>query len=91
MLTALTITTVLFSSVFEMVHALLARACRKQMYDNNVRYTMMFRCLVLASEITLFIDKYRRSFLLFPRGSRMQDVVYLTLIFAVFLEKGLGR
>lgn len=91
MLTALTITTVLFSSVFEMVHALLARACRKQMYDNNVRYTMMFRCLVLASNITLFIDKYRRSFLLFPPGSRMQDVVYLTLIFAVFLEKGLGR
>ena len=39
-LTALTITTVLFSSVFEMVHAradkhaLLARACRKQMYRN---------------------------------------------------------
>lgn len=91
MLTALTITTVLFSSVFEMVHALLARACRKQMYDNNVRYTMMFRCLVLASKITLFIDKYRRSFLLFPPGSRMQDVVYLTLIFAVFLEKSLGR
>lgn len=91
MLTALTITTVLFSSVFEMVHALLARACRKQMYDNNVRYTMMFRCLVLASNITLFIDKYRRSFLLFPPGSRMQDVVYLTLIFAVFLEKDLGR
>ena len=53
MLTALTITTVLFSSVFEMVHALLARACRKQMYDNNVRYTMMFRCLVLASKINL--------------------------------------
>ena len=52
---------------------------------------MMFRCLVLASKITLLIDKYRRSFLLFPRGSRMQDVVYLTLIFAVFLEKGLGR
>ena len=61
------------------------------MYDNNVRYTMMFRCLVLASKITLLIDKYRRSFLLFPRGSKMQDVVYLTLIFAVFLEKGLGR
>lgn len=61
------------------------------MYDNNVRYTTTFRCLVLASKITLFIDKYRRSFLLFPRGSRMQDVVYLTLIFAVFLEKGLGR
>ena len=36
-LTALTITTVLFSSVFEMVRALVA----KQMYDNNVRYTMM--------------------------------------------------